>query len=128
MPEPTNTELADALMAVTKPNFVLGVGDVYRIHAAVDLIRGMPDGERIEGWVGDDYRGLLEFAAESELYPFAPGLTSRRATLILHPQEPTAQEKNDPYPNEPCGRSLENCPHDKRIHLAYFHSQDPSDD
>ena len=24
------------------------------------------------------------------------------------------------YPNEPCGRSLEQCPYDKRVHLAYF--------
>ena len=98
MIEPTDEERAAMREYNEAPDGALeGVPKMFHtaIHYAyrcgrtdADRRSGVLDGERIEGWVGDDYRGLWEFAAESESYPFVPGPTSRRATLTIHLQEP----------------------------------------
>ena len=37
----TNKELADALLAVTEPNYVLGIGDRQRVREAARRLRAM---------------------------------------------------------------------------------------
>ena len=86
----TKDELADALEAVTAHNYVMGGGDRYRLREAAQLIRDMPEGERIEGWVTDEgvhwalgqnppidrYLVLKMFKSQ--------GVKECSATLILH--------------------------------------------
>ncbi len=89
----TNDELADALRAVTQPNYVLGVGDVYRINEAADVLAAMPEGERIEGFVpnwpatnGVPRDEFVEIHFERKT-AVQGDQNVARATLILHTTE-----------------------------------------
>ena len=79
----TNEELADALKAITEPNYALGIGDIYRIHAAADALRAMPEGERIEGWTN-----AVDAARWPEIVlalgPERHVSRNTRATLTIH--------------------------------------------
>ena len=96
----TNEELADALKAITEPNYALGIGDIYRIHAAADTLRAMPEGERIEGVVieeekiGDLHRIVIHQRDPDMADPYGYA----RATVILHKrkEEECDEQTRDP--------------------------------
>jgi len=37
-------------------------------------------------------------------------------------QDPRVGDRGEPWPHEPCGRSLEQCPYDKSEHIGYFNA------
>ena len=72
MAERTKDELADALLAVTEPNYVLGIGDRLRVREAAARLRSMPEGKRIEGYavkIEEDEEGSVYFVRDSGPIP-----------------------------------------------------------
>jgi hypothetical protein len=86
----TNDELADALDAVTEPNYVLGIGDRLRVRAAAEALRAMPEGERIEVFLESGaIQTVKDFKAEArtitEVFTTFKMLDSdESATLVVH--------------------------------------------
>jgi len=47
----------------------------------------------------------------------------KKALIAELPPIVKESDKDPRWPNEPCGRSLEQCPYNKTEHIAYFRAQ-----